>query len=82
MRKCAFFVTKARACEDKLDTGIVIQFLNRIGETVLGILLQELFQRAPDVDTHAWPGVVVNLAVNRLNCFLPKNFLNAHLDLP
>ena len=61
------FVTKACACEDKLDTGIVIQFLNRIGETVLGILLQELFQRAPDVDTHAWPGVVVNLAVNRLN---------------
>ena len=56
------FVTKACACEDKLDTGIVIQFLNRIGETVLGILLQELFQRAPDVDTHAWPGVVVNLA--------------------
>ena len=67
MRKCATFATKAHACEDQLDPCIVVELLDGVRKTVLRVFLEELFQTAPDVDTHAWPGVVVNLAVNRLS---------------
>ena len=62
MRKCSTFATKAHACEDQLDPCIVVELLDGVRKTVLRVFLEELFQTAPDVDTHAWPGVVVNLA--------------------
>ena len=61
MRKCAVFATEARACEDQLDPCIVVELLDGVRETVLGILFEKLLQRAPDVHRHAWPRIMVNL---------------------
>ena len=61
MRKCATLATEARACEHKLDTGIVVELLDGVRKTVLGVLFEKLLQRAPDVHRHAWPRIMVNL---------------------